>query len=99
MNLQLLMLMLAIEPGFSPLYDGRTLEGWKLVGGKGPGYVAQAGKIGEAIEHYTKAQAAVPLPEYSAALEDLYDASGKPEDARKQAARLDVVALVLSYHA
>jgi len=52
---------------------------------------AQAGRIAEAIEHYLKAQAAVPLPEYSAALEDLYDAAGKPEEARKQAARLAVI--------
>jgi tetratricopeptide (TPR) repeat protein len=52
---------------------------------------AQAGKIPDAIEQFTKAQAAVPLPEYSAALEDLYEAAGKPEEARKQAARLAVI--------
>ena len=52
---------------------------------------AQAGKIAEAIDHYTQAQAAVPLPEYSAALEDLYDTAGKPDEARKQAARLAVI--------
>jgi len=52
---------------------------------------AQAGRTVEAIEHYTKAQAAVPLPEYSAALEDLYADAGKPEEARKQAARLAVI--------
>ncbi len=33
----------------------------------------------------------MPLPEYSAALEDLYEAAGKPEEARKQAARLAVI--------
>jgi tetratricopeptide (TPR) repeat protein len=52
---------------------------------------AQAGKLADAIEFYLKAEAAVPLPDYSAALEDLYDASGKPEEARKQAARLAVI--------
>jgi hypothetical protein len=33
----------AAEPGFIPLFDG-TLHGWKLIGGKGPGYVPQ-GKV------------------------------------------------------
>jgi 3-keto-disaccharide hydrolase len=27
------------DVGFVPLFDGRTLDGWKLVGGHGPGYV------------------------------------------------------------
>jgi hypothetical protein len=35
----------ADEPGFTPLFDGKTLTGWKLVGGHGPGYVVQEGKI------------------------------------------------------
>jgi hypothetical protein len=35
----------ADEPGFAPLFDGKTLNGWKLVGGRGPGYLAQDGKI------------------------------------------------------
>src|SRR5689334_4157030 len=30
------------EPGFTPLFDG-TLNGWKLIGGKGPGYVVENG--------------------------------------------------------
>jgi hypothetical protein len=30
------------EPGFVPLFDG-TLNGWKLIGGKGPGYVVEQG--------------------------------------------------------
>ena len=33
------------EEGFVPLFDGKTLDGWKLVGGHGPGYVVQEGKI------------------------------------------------------
>ena len=35
----------ADEPGFIPLFDGQSLKGWKLVGGRGPGYVPQDGKI------------------------------------------------------
>ena len=32
------------EPGFVPIFDG-TLNGWKLVGGKGPGYVVKDGVL------------------------------------------------------
>jgi hypothetical protein len=35
----------AEEPGFTPLFDGKTLQGWKLVGGHGPGYVVEGGRI------------------------------------------------------
>lgn len=35
----------ADEPGFSSLFDGKTLQGWKLVGGHGPGYVVESQKI------------------------------------------------------
>ncbi len=35
----------AAEPGFTPLFDGQTLKGWKLVGGHGPGYVVENGRI------------------------------------------------------
>ena len=52
---------------------------------------AQQGKTAEAIEHLLQAEEAVPLPDYAAALEDLYDAAGQPEEARKQAARLAVI--------
>jgi tetratricopeptide (TPR) repeat protein len=77
---------------------GKAFEGaLKLFPGYHPAYAglgklsAQGDKIDLAIDHYTKAQTAVPLPEYSAALEDLYEAAGKPEEARKQAARLAVI--------
>ncbi len=77
---------------------GRAFEGaLKIFPGYHPAHAglgklnAQAGKISEAIDHYTQSQAAVPLPEYSAALEDLYEAAGKPDEARKQAARLAVI--------
>lgn len=35
----------AEEPGFLPLFDGRTLDGWILVHGKGRGYVVEDGAI------------------------------------------------------
>ena len=35
----------AAEDGFTPLFNGTTLDGWRLVGGKGPGYLAQQGMI------------------------------------------------------
>lgn len=34
---------LAAEPGFTDLFDGKSLDGWKLINGKGPGYVPQNG--------------------------------------------------------
>jgi len=52
---------------------------------------ARRGRTSEAIEYFTKAADVVPLPEYAAALEDLYEAAGQPEEARKQAGRLDVI--------
>jgi tetratricopeptide (TPR) repeat protein len=70
---------LKMFPGYHPAYGGLG----KLN--------AQRGKISEAIANYTQAEAAVPLPEYSAALEDLYDAAGKPEQARQQAEKLTVI--------
>ncbi len=33
----------AAERGFTQLFDGKTLSGWTLVGGKGPGYVVANG--------------------------------------------------------
>lgn len=36
---------MAAEPGFVSLFDGKTLHGWKLVGGHGPGYVVKDGVI------------------------------------------------------
>jgi hypothetical protein len=33
------------EPGFVPLFDGRTLDGWRLVDPHGPGYVVEDGTI------------------------------------------------------
>ncbi|HWQ33531.1 MAG TPA: DUF1080 domain-containing protein [Blastocatellia bacterium] len=33
------------EKGFVPLFNGRDLSGWKLVGGHGPGYVVRDGLL------------------------------------------------------
>ena len=35
----------AAEPGFTSLFNGTNLDGWKLVGGRGPGYVVKDGII------------------------------------------------------
>jgi hypothetical protein len=35
--------LVAAEPGFVSLFDGKTLNGWQLVRGRGPGYVAENG--------------------------------------------------------
>ena len=35
----------AAEPGFAPLFNGQNLDGWRLVGGVGPGYVVRDGAI------------------------------------------------------
>lgn len=31
------------EPGFTPLFDGKTLNGWTLIGGRGEGYAVKDG--------------------------------------------------------
>jgi hypothetical protein len=33
------------QPGFTPLFNGRNLEGWKLMGGVGPGYKVEGDRI------------------------------------------------------
>jgi len=53
--------------------------------------LASQGKTAEAIESFQKAQAVVPMPEYAAALADLYERTGKKEAARRQLELLDVV--------
>lgn len=34
-----------VEPGFTEIFDGKTLNGWKLMGGSGRGYIVEDGKI------------------------------------------------------
>jgi len=53
--------------------------------------LAAQGKYAEAIEEYRKAQGSVPLPDYAAALEQLYTLTSKPEEARKQRELIDFV--------
>ena len=40
-----LLLAMADETGFTPLFDGKTLKGWQLVAGHGQGYLVEDGKI------------------------------------------------------
>lgn len=40
-----LLALAAAEPGFAPLFDGKTLDGWQLVRGRGPGYVVENGVL------------------------------------------------------
>jgi hypothetical protein len=35
----------AAEDGFQPLFDGKTLNGWQLVRGRGPGYMVENGVL------------------------------------------------------
>ncbi len=37
--------LVCAEEGFAPLFDGKTLNGWRLMGGKGPGYIVENGVI------------------------------------------------------
>ena len=53
---------------------------------------ALEGKREQAIEGYKKAQAVVPLPEYAAALQDLYTEGKQARDAQNQSQLLDAVA-------
>ena len=55
----------ADEAGFKPLFDGKTLNGWKLVGGHGPGYVVQDGKIVYAKDEDAKNAGVVRVKEKS----------------------------------
>jgi len=66
-------------PGYHPAYAGQGRV------------LASQGKTAEAIESFQKAQAVVPMPEYAAALADLYERTGKKEAARRQLELLDVV--------
>jgi tetratricopeptide (TPR) repeat protein len=45
---------------------------------------ASEGHISAAINDYERAQSIVPLPDYAAALEDLYTSAGEPSQAAKQ---------------
>ncbi len=70
---------LVVFPGYHPAYFGigRVESG--------------QGKLAAAIESVKRAQASVPLVEYAAALQDLYERTGKKDDARAQAGMIDIV--------
>lgn len=40
-----LLVFMADETGFVPLFDGKSLKGWQLVNGHGPGYIVENGAI------------------------------------------------------
>jgi len=52
---------------------------------------AARGDYAEAVASYLKAQSSVPMPEYAAALEQLYTLANRPEEARKQRDLIDFV--------
>jgi len=52
---------------------------------------AARGSYADAIASYRKAQSSVPMPEYAAALDQLYILSQQPEEARKQRELIDFV--------
>lgn len=70
---------IAVFPGYYPSYAGL-------------GRVRGAQKRWkEAIENFRHAQATVPMPEFAAALEDLYSLAGNPVESRKQRDLLDAI--------
>jgi tetratricopeptide (TPR) repeat protein len=52
---------------------------------------AAQGKFNEAIESYQRAQSAVPMPEYAAALADLEERTGNRAEAHRQLELIDVL--------
>ena len=75
------------------IYDRalETVRGYhKALGGLGR-YYQTTGEPVRAIENFKKAQAVIPLPEYTAALEALYTKTGKTAEAREQRQLLDVI--------
>ena len=70
---------LAAAPGYH-----RALAGAARV------YAAR-GQFREAVERYQKALAVIPLPEYAAALGDVYTRLGREADARRQYALVEYI--------
>jgi tetratricopeptide (TPR) repeat protein len=69
----------------------------RTFGGYYPAYAglgrvqAAQGKYADAIGSYRRAQAVVPMPEYTAALAELYERTAKKTEARQQCELLDMV--------
>jgi tetratricopeptide (TPR) repeat protein len=57
---------------------------------------AAQGRLADAIENYKHAQSITPTVQYAGALFDLYEMTGKPEDAKHEADLIDVVARIES---
>jgi tetratricopeptide (TPR) repeat protein len=53
---------------------------------------AAEANLAAAIEHYKHAQAIAPMPQYAAALRDLYEAAGNKAEAQGEIERIDAVA-------
>jgi tetratricopeptide (TPR) repeat protein len=53
--------------------------------------LAAAGNFEDAAEHFQKAQAVIPLPEYAASLEAIYTKLGKTAEAEQQRQLIDVI--------
>jgi tetratricopeptide (TPR) repeat protein len=70
---------LAAFPGYYPAYAGM-----------GRIHAAQK-RWKEAIDDFRHAQATVPMPEFTAALEDLYVLAGNPAESRKQRELLETI--------
>lgn len=70
---------IAVFPGYYPAYAGRG----RLRGSQR--------RWKEAIEDLRHAQATVPMPEFAASLEDLYQLAGNPAESRKQRDLLEVI--------
>jgi tetratricopeptide (TPR) repeat protein len=69
----------------------RTFRGYyPAYAGLGRVHAAQD-SLRDAIDSFKHAQAAVPMPEYAAALAELYDRVGKKAEARRQTELIDVV--------
>jgi len=53
---------------------------------------AAQGRFGEAADYYRRALAVIPLPEYAAALADIYTKMGRPRDAELQRKLVELIA-------
>jgi len=68
-----------------------TLPGYHRAFGALGRYYAATGEYHLAIENFKKAQAVIPLPDYAAGLETVYQKLGNKAEAEKQRELLDVI--------
>ncbi len=71
-------------PGYYPAHAGMGRV-------RGAQHRGNEARLKEAIEEFRHAQATVPMPEFAAALEDLYSLAGNPAESRKQRDLLDAI--------